>query len=154
MHWFTFAADHSGTTHDLTVAAYAAVAMGVVLGIFKGIEMLRAKWSKDTKDATGNPQLVHWTDLTGEQRPVTKGECDKKHADMSDDLRRGREKFDKQADSIQKISVTMTELRGEMRTGFAELGKQVIEAVESGVDKHERQWHRSRSTGTHSKPSS
>lgn len=133
-------------------AILTAIMVGVMLGIFKGFDWYLKRRGNDKKP---DAAPVHWTDLTGEQRPITHTECKEQHVGLAEELRRGSDKMAAQTDSMIAIKETVLELKGDMRTGFAEVKTHVAEVVGESMGKHEHgPLHRSSrsSAGSYRKP--
>lgn len=129
-----FAAEVSST---LVSGVVSAVVLGLILGIFKGIEWLRSKWSAENAIRNRQNQTMHWTEITGEIRPVTASECKDKHNKLSEDLTRGSNRFNSQAETITNVEKAILRMEGDIKAGFASIPSKVHKTVESALTKHE-----------------
>jgi hypothetical protein len=127
-----------------------AVAVGIVLGIFRGVEWVVSRYRTTSKPEA----LLHWMDITGDQRPVTSAECKQRHIELQQELSRGSQKFNGQSERISGLSEAIAEIRGDIKAGFAAIPSQVAEVVDGKIDRHERTMHGSRRTGQYPRPSS
>ena len=131
---------------ELIVTIVGVVAMAVGAGVARGISYFAKR--------NGNGSKRQPAGVTGEHaRLMTVPECRGRHEELAEDLRRGSDKFEKLAAEQSTIKEAVLELKGDVRTGFAEVKGAMTEAVESGLYKHERLFHRrSGSTGDYKKP--
>lgn len=149
----TFAADTLSPT--LITAVISAVVMSLVVGIFKGIEMLRAKWAAEAK--ADMQTVAHWTDVTGEIRPITSQECAGRHAVLTEEFRKNSAKVEKLDSTLTDVKLALQGLAGEMGSGVElRIRSYADDIAASHVSQHEKAMHprssSSRSTGEILKP--
>jgi hypothetical protein len=121
---FVFA---DGSTINIPTAAVVSVLVAVLLAGSKFVTwLLEQRRLRKAEDAA--PEVCHWADATGEQRPVTAQECG---ARMS-----GLDK------TIREIRDAMVEMKAQLGDGVELRMQRVAEAEsEKSVGRHETAHH-------------
>jgi hypothetical protein len=99
----------------------------------RGVKFAQDRWGNGTPQPPSPPE--QWADVTGEHRPMLASECAARHADLSKELQRGKDQFGDLNDSI-------TELRVDIKTGFAGIPGDISKAIQAGLDRHEDREHK------------
>ncbi|NIO76650.1 MAG: hypothetical protein GTN69_12410, partial [Armatimonadetes bacterium] len=97
----------------LDVVKLLAAAIVALLGNH-GIQYWRAQRTARSEAALPPPAQPHWTDLTGEQRPVTHGECNLRHQQLQRDLDKGEERWAEMQRGIQAIREQLAQMNGSL----------------------------------------
>jgi len=129
---------------QVDTALVTAATLGIMWGMFQGIAWLIKKY-------TGNPQNlpamtpphieqqpVHWTDITGEMRPVNSQECAARHAALTEELKKGSSRMERLTDSVNEVSTQLVRVGEQIGAGVDLRIRTVADqSADSAIAKHE-----------------
>jgi hypothetical protein len=121
------------TSIPIPTALIVALICGFVLALFKVAEYLVGRYANGRRQAV-NPN-PHWTDVTGEVRPVTMQECAARHTTLTEELKKGSEKMERLDSSFQEVRDAVKSL--ESKVG-AEVELRIRSYADEAVDAHEK----------------
>lgn len=118
-------------------AVVTAAVIGLMWGLFKGIAWVIQKYSGPAVPAPPD-HPSHWTDVTGEIRPVNNQECAARHAALTEELRKGTGRMAKINDSVQGVEKQLVRVNEQIGAGVdLRIQKTADESATREVGKHE-----------------
>lgn len=144
---------------ELLVASIGAVVSGAIIAAIKAvrwwIDRDENKIQQRVRQITGDrdiSQVVHWSEITGPQRPVTVAECKENHTrpcllhdSLQEDIQVNTRAVDVQAQKLEEIKDALADLKGDIREGFAKMPGKITMIVSEHLERHERLLHRTSS---------
>ena len=112
-----------------------------LLGGHRGVQALQ-DWRARAQVTQQPSPPSHWTETTGELRPVLSSECAARHAKLDTELQRGSTRFGELKDDIGQVREEMIGMRGEVKTGFASIPGQISSAAQAAINRHEDREHK------------
>ena len=106
----------------------------------RGVQYVQQRLGKTQESVPSPPS--HWSEITGEHRPVLSSDCEARHAKLTEELQRGGDRFSELKDSIGGMREDMIGLRGDLRAGFASIPGDISKAAQAAVNRHEDRLHR------------
>lgn len=141
---------------EMNTVLVTAVVVGFVLGMFRGIEYLVKKYSSNGKPAAP----AHWSDATGELRPVITTECSQRHEQLTRELAKGSDRMAALGDSVREVRTDVQDVKTEVLKLQSAVGaetelriKETAEAAASkAISIHERSALHKNKTADYRKP--